>query len=216
MRTAFRDLPMDLYIYLKGILLGFAIAAPVGPIGVLCIRRTLASGRLHGLVTGLGAASADAVYGSIAVLGLTVISHYLLDRQPLLQLIGGAFLCFLAWQTWHSEVADKPLFRPVAAGQLIGMYASTFGLTLTNPMTIFSFLGIFAGLGAVPGRAGAFVIVLGVFCGSALWWLLLSVCTGYFREKMDTKSLVLVNRLSAILIAAFGLSVFYQMLSTLF
>jgi threonine/homoserine/homoserine lactone efflux protein len=203
---------MDLY--LRGIMLGFAIAAPVGPIGVLCIRRTLASGRLYGLLSGIGAATADAVYGTIAAFGLTVVSRFLLGQQFWLQLFGGCFLFLLGIRTWRSVVSDMPARGAGQMRQLLGTYLTTFVLTLTNPMTILSFVGIFAGMGLSAGNIQSSVsLVFGVFCGSAFWWLLLSVCVGHFREKMDTKILVWVNRVSAAIMCGFGSIALWQAFS---
>ncbi|HEX9370073.1 MAG TPA: LysE family transporter [Roseiflexaceae bacterium] len=136
---------MDKSLLLRGLVVGFSIAAPVGPIGVLCIRRTLADGQVAGFVSGLGAATADAIYGSIAGFGLTFISGILVSQQGWLRLIGGLFLCYLGVKT----LLARPAERPASAGGvgLVGAYASTFFLTLTNPLTIFAFLGVFAGLG---------------------------------------------------------------------
>ena len=192
--------------FLKGIVIGFSIAAPVGPIGVLCIRRTLADGRAAGIVSGLGAASADAIYGFIAGFGLTAITHLLIDQQFWFRLIGGLFLVYLGVRTFRSQPAEK---AASAGGKgLLGAYASTFVLTLTNPMTILSFAAIFAGLGAANAAASytsASILVLGVFIGSTLWWLLLCFGVGIFRTKFDTQRLRWVNRLSGAIIVAFGL-----------
>jgi threonine/homoserine/homoserine lactone efflux protein len=197
---------MDPSFLLRGVVIGFSIAAPVGPIGVLCIRRTLAQGRLCGVVTGLGAATADAVYGCIAGFGLTAVSNLLVSQQTWLRLVGGLFLCCLGGKTFF----DKPVEKPASSsgGALTGAYASTFVLTLTNPMTILSFAAVFAGLGLGGGAtdyAGAAWLVLGVFLGSALWWLLLSGGVGLFREKLTNEHLRWVNRISGIVIAGFGL-----------
>lgn len=203
---------MDLY--LRGIMLGFAIAAPVGPIGVLCIRRTLASGRLYGLLSGIGAATADAVYGTIAAFGLTVVSHFLLGQQFWLQILGGCFLFLLGIRSWRSAVSDMPSRGASQTRQLFGTYLTTLVLTLTNPMTILSFVSIFAGVGLSAGNFQSSVsLVFGVFCGSAIWWLLLSVCVGHFREKMDTKILVWVNRVSAAIMCGFGSAALWQAFS---
>lgn len=186
-------------------MIGFSIAAPVGPIGLLCIRRTLAEGRGVGLATGLGAATADAVYGAVAGFGLTAVSGVLLGGRVWLRLAGGVFLCYLGARTFRSRPAAGP---PEARGRgLAGAYASTLGLTLTNPTTILSFAAIFAGFGA--GRAGylgASVLVLGVFLGSALWWLVLSGGVALLRPRFRPAALVWVNRLSGALIAAFGVA----------
>jgi threonine/homoserine/homoserine lactone efflux protein len=136
---------MDIIFLLKGLLIGFSIAAPVGPIGVLCIRRTLTEGRLTGLLSGLGAATADACYGCIAGFGLTVISSLLIRQQFWLSLIGGLFLCYLGGKTFLAKPAETT--SEPASTSFVGAYASTLFLTLTNPATILSFVAIFAGLG---------------------------------------------------------------------
>lgn len=198
---------MDLAFLFKGLVIGFSIAAPVGPISVLCIRRTLAKGRLSGIVSGLGAATADAVYGCVAVLGLTFISNGLINQQVWLRLIGGLFLCYLGIKTFLA----KPAKRTVLAGGngLAGAYASTFFLTLTNPMTILFFAAVIAGLG-LAGSSGGFMsagaVVLGVFIGSSLWWFILSSSVGVFRERLDPQGLQWVSRCSGAVIAGFGLA----------
>lgn len=193
--------------WFKGMLIGFAIAAPVGPIGLLCVQRTLIRGPWSGLLSGLGAASADAVYGGIAGFGLASLTQLLLVWQTELRLGGGLFLIYLAWQTWRSALTVKPAsIRPTHAG-LLGDYLSTLALTLTNPVTILAFLGIFAGLGLVAeGKdfAAASVLVLGVFAGSLLWWLLLASGVGLLRGRLTPTILRGVNRASALLIAGFG------------
>jgi threonine/homoserine/homoserine lactone efflux protein len=197
---------MDISFLLRGLVIGFSIAAPVGPIGVLCIRRTLAEGWRSGLVSGLGAASADAIYGSIAGFGLAFISNFLVSQQVWLRLIGGVFLCYLGIKTLRSKPAQQA--TPGKGIGLMGAYASTFFLTLTNPMTIISFAAIFAGLGLAGtngnyGSAG--ILVLGVFIGSALWWLLLSAGVGRFRARFNPAGLHWVNRISGVFIIGFGL-----------
>lgn len=188
----------------RGIILGFSIAAPVGPIGVLCIRRTLAAGRATGFISGLGAATADAIYGSIAGFGLTFISSALLGQQALLKLVGGAFLCYLGLKT----LLAKPVAGPTTAigNGLVGAYLSTFFLTLMNPLTIFSFAAIFAGLGVLNADYfSAAKLVIGVFLGSSLWWFLLSGGVSTFRSQFDLHALRWVNWLSGVIIAGFGL-----------
>ena len=197
---------MDISFFLRGLVLGFSIAAPVGPIGVLCIRRTLAEGRASGLVSGLGAATADAIYGCIAGFGLTLISKFLVSQQVWLRLIGGGFLCFLGVRTFLSKPAEH--VASAKRNGLFGSYISTFFLTITNPMTILSFAAIFAGLGV--GGAGvsyvsAAVLVLGVFIGSALWWFILSSGVSIFRTRLNPDRLRWVNRISGIIITGFGL-----------
>ncbi len=197
---------METTFLLKGIIIGFSIAAPVGPIGVLCIRRTLADGRVLGLVSGLGAAAADAIYGCIAGFGLTFVSGFLIGGQAWLRIAGGVFLCFLGLRTFLSGPVEKA--ASAAGRNLPGAFVSTFFLTLTNPMTILSFAGIFAGLGIAGaggdyGAAGA--LVLGVFSGSALWWVLLCGGVGVLREKFTPRGMQWVNRGAGAIITAFGL-----------
>lgn len=191
---------------LKGILLGFSIAAPVGPIGVLCIRRTLASGIGNGFMSGLGAATADAIYGLIAVLGISAVAVFLLDYQSYLRFFGGVFLLYLGYTTFKS----LPATTAAKGGEegLVGAYTSTLLLTITNPMTIMAFAAIFTGLGV--GTTGeqdmsAFFLVLGVFIGSMLWWLLLSGIVNAFRHNFDQQRLRVVNQLSGLVIAGFGI-----------
>jgi threonine/homoserine/homoserine lactone efflux protein len=196
---------MDLSTYARGLLLGLSIAAPVGPIGVLCIRRTLTQGWRIGFLTGLGAATADATYGAIAAFGLTALSSLLVAEQFWLRLIGGLFLCYLGARTFVAKPA--PVAANVTANSLAGAYASTLLLTLTNPLTILSFAAIFAGFGVANGGStlAAGVLVAGVFTGSALWWLLLSGGVTLVRSRFRPEALIWVNRLSGTVIFVFGL-----------
>jgi threonine/homoserine/homoserine lactone efflux protein len=197
---------MDATLLLKGLVLGFSIAAPVGPIGVLCIRRTLAEGRAAGLASGLGAASADAFYGCIAGFGLTFLSNFLINQQFWLRLAGGLFLVFLGIKTWFARPSETS--APVRGRGLPGAYSTTLLLTLSNPLTILSFVAIYAGLGIADGNVrftSAILLVMGVFSGSALWWMILSGGVGLVRERLSADGLAWVNRLSALVIAGFGL-----------
>jgi threonine/homoserine/homoserine lactone efflux protein len=191
-------------VFLQAAVVGFAIAAPVGPIGVLCIRRTLANGRIAGLVSGLGAATADATYGGIAGFGVTFLSTLLVSQQIPIRLLGGAFLLLLGVRTFLSVPGD-PHRKP--EGNLASDYLSTFALTLSNPVTIVAFAAIFAGLGVtgqdVDYTAGA-LLVSGVFAGSALWWVILSSVISSFRDAFDLDRLRWVNRISGLVIAGFG------------
>lgn len=195
---------MDISFLLQGIIIGFSIAAPVGPIGVLCIRRTLAEGPAAGVVSGLGAATAHAIYGCIAGFGLTLISNFLVNEQVWIRLIGGAFLCYLGVKTF----LDTPDEQAASAkgNSLVGAYASTFLLTLTNPVTLISFAAIFAGFGVASASgsyADAAILVLGVFTGSALWWFILSFGVSILLSKFKD-GLQWVNRISAIVLIGFG------------
>ncbi len=198
---------------LRGMIIGFSIAAPVGPIGVLCIRRTVAQGRAAGFVSGLGAASADAIYGCIAGFGLTLVSGFLVAQQTWIRLVGGLFLCYLGVRAFLVEPSARALSPQ--ARRLAGAYASTFLLTLANPMTILAFAAIFAGLGlAEVGRdhASAATLVLGVFCGSVLWWLALSGMASLLRERLDARALRWVNRISGLVVTGFGLAAIVSLL----
>lgn len=193
---------------LTGGIVGFSIAAPVGPIGALTIRRTLAQGRLAGFLTGLGAATADTFYGAVAAFGLTFVTGFLVAQQSWLNLIGGLFLCYLGAATYLAKPAPIEHAPPVSS--LVGAYASSVLLTATNPATILSFAGIYAGLGlrdAVTDYPAASAFVLGVFLGSALWWLLLSFGVGALREWVSPRGLSWINRVSGVLLAAFGVVV---------
>ena len=203
-------------ILARGLALGFAIAAPVGPIGLLYIRRTLQRGFRAGLASGLGAASADAVYGSIAAAGLTLVADFLAAQQFWLGLAGGAFLMYLG----TSALFRSPAEATAAAGAentTAGDYFSTLALTLSNPVTIFTFAAIFSGMLAagIPSfRLGAVLLVAGVFCGSTLWWLTLSTLVTFLRERISPPVILLINRLSGLLIMGFGAAFILRALTT--
>lgn len=191
--------------FVQGAVLGFSIAAPVGPIGVLCIRRSIAEGALVGFVCGLGAATADAIYGAIGAAGLTIVSDLVVRLQSGFSLLGGLFLCYLGLKTWRSRPADRAARNDAAS--LSGAFATTLLLTLTNPMTILSFAALFAGFGL--GRDGqswpaAVQLVTGVFLGSAAWWLILSVGSRRLGARLGAREMIWLNRLSGGVILGFG------------
>jgi len=194
---------VDISAGARGFALGLSIAAPVGPIGLLCIRRTLVHGRAVGFVTGLGAATADATYGAVAGFGLTVVTHVLTRGAFWLHLGGGLFLLWLGLTTFRAAPVEDVVGAP--ARGLLASYLSTFALTLANPSTIFSFIAIFAGLGlATTSAASTAQLVAGVFAGSAFWWFLLSSATTLLRGKMTPSRLALVNKLCGAVLGAFG------------
>lgn len=200
---------MNIGFFFKGLIIGISIAAPVGPIGVLCIQRTLATGRLHGFISGMGAATADAFYGLVAGFGLTLVSNFMVAQQMWFRLVGGAFLLYLGVKAFLATPLASPGVSTKTPGRTRA-YLSTFFLTLTNPMTIVAFAAIFAGLGLVNPEANylsAGLLVIGVFLGSALWWLILSGVSGMFREKIGNRGLRWVNRLAGAVITSFGLLV---------
>jgi threonine/homoserine/homoserine lactone efflux protein len=201
---------MDLPLLAQGSVLGFSIAAVVGPIGLLCIRRTLSAGFGVGFVSGLGAATADASYAAVAGFGISAVAAVLVDQRLWLRAVGGLFLVYLALRTVR-EAPSEPFSSADATGsavRLAGAYSSTLALTLSNPMTILSFAGIFAGLGlgslATSSTASAVDLVVGVFVGSAAWWLLLASLVARLRSRVTPRWLRLVNVASGLVILGFG------------
>ena len=195
---------MDPTLLARGLVLGFTIAAAVGPISLLCIRRTLAEGRIVGLTSGLGVATADATYGAIAAFGLTAITDVLVDWRRALGLVGGSFLLWLAWRTFRAEPGEAATTAARRRG-LPGAYLSTLALTLTNPMTILSFGALFVGLGISGGdAAGAASLTIGVFLGSAAWWVVLVTAVGALRSRLTRIWLRRINIASGLLIGAFA------------
>ncbi len=203
---------MDGTSFLKGLLVGFSIAAPVGPIGVLCIRRSLGDGPRAGFLSGLGAATADAAYASVAGFGLTAVSGFLVRWQSWLGLGGGVFLCWLGVRSFLSRPVEGP--APEGAIRLFPAYASTLLLTLSNPATLLSFIAVFVGLGLGPSadsRAAA-SLVLGVFLGSAAWWLALSLGVGLLRRRVGPGLMRAVNGASGCILVAFGVYAIWRSL----
>lgn len=191
-------------LLLKGLVLGFSIAAPVGPIGLLCINKTLKNGKLSGFLSGMGAASADMIYGAIAALGLTAISGLLLKYAFYIKLLGGLFLCYLGAKIFLAQKTEKA--EEENSKGLLSDYLSTFFLTITNPMTIISFTAIFAGMGIMStDKADIWEFIIGVFSGSLLWWLCLAFIAGYVGKKSDQKFISIVNKVSGIIIFLFGI-----------
>ncbi len=195
---------MDLTIFLKGIVIGFAMAVPIGPIGILCIRKTLTEGQLHGLIIGLGAATADLFYGCVAAFGLKVISNTIVTQRVWIRLVGGALLIFLGVRTFRARHVKPNI--PISSSGFLRSYFTTVFLTLTNPLTIFAFIAVFAalGLGNGLGSFSASALVAGVFIGSCLWFLSLSSGITLFRKKFDKAGLRWVNRIAGILIIVSG------------
>jgi threonine/homoserine/homoserine lactone efflux protein len=197
-----------LWLFLDGLVIGFVMAAPVGPIGLLCILRTLRYGQVMGLASGLGAATADLVYGMVAAFGLAFVTDTLVARQVWLRFVGAGFLIYLGLKTLVTKLDHAA--GPVTARGLVSAYTSTFLLTLANPLTILAFAAIFTALGlaeaAVSYRASA-ALVVGVFVGSALWWLTLSEAVSLLRGRFDQRALEWVHRISGIAILAFAVLV---------
>jgi threonine/homoserine/homoserine lactone efflux protein len=197
---------MLLLFLLKGVVVGIIIAVPVGPVGVLCVRRTIFQGKLAGFVSGLGAATADAIFGFVAAFGLSFVSDWLIGYQQWLRIAGGCYLLYVG----GSALLVKPETRSNSepdAETILRDFASTFALTLTNPITILAFLGIFSvlglsGEGATLGRAA--ILVLGVWGGSLLWWMALSFGLGVVFRSYEPRHLVWINRASGTILLLSG------------
>lgn len=192
-------------LFLKSLLVGLSIAAPVGPIGLLAIQRTLDQGLRAGLATGLGAACADACYGALGAWGVALVIDWLVGARLWLATFGGALLLWMAWSTWRQPPAAQAAALP-SQRELLRCFAGTFVLTLSNPLTILSFIAVF---GALAGQAGAGLaalpLVAGVFLGSALWWLALSLGVARVRERFGVLWRQRVARGSALVLAGFAL-----------
>ncbi|HEY2113043.1 MAG TPA: LysE family transporter [Dongiaceae bacterium] len=198
---------MSIELFIKGLIVGVAIAAPVGPIGLLCIQRALTGGWISGLASGLGAALADTFYGGIAAFGLSLVQDFLFGHRSTIAVIGGVLLCLLGLRIILAKPATMAARPRKSAAGLAGDLVGTFMLTLANPMTILSFIAIFAALNtsaASDSFAAAATLVLGVFGGSAGWWLCLSFGIGVIRHRMDQPALRWISRGSGALILAFG------------
>jgi threonine/homoserine/homoserine lactone efflux protein len=198
---------METSFLVRGLLIGLSVAAAVGPMSILCIQRTLQRGFLYGLISGLGIATADGLYGCIAGFGLTVIASFLMSQQGWIRVIGGLFLIYLGCKTLFTKPAERAATASKATG-FVGAYISTFLLTLTNPLTILSFVAIFAGLGVGSGKNSPFaalLVVCGVFLGSALWWCFLTGSINLFRKRFTARWLLWINRISGGVITLFGL-----------
>ena len=195
------------YIFLQGLLIGFSIAAPVGPIGILCIQRNIGYGKIAGIISGLGAATADAFYGSVAAFGLAVVSVTLLSDRIWIKLFGGIALCYFGLRT-----VRKPFASYTSTGNINRLkwnYLSTLALTITNPMTIIFFVAIFASIGfvssPVPVYSAAFMIA-GVFSGSMAWWLTLSIVISKVRTKLSDKLMKWIGWIAGMAIFCFGVA----------
>jgi threonine/homoserine/homoserine lactone efflux protein len=191
---------------LKGVIIGFWLAGPIGPIGLLCIRRSLTDGRLVGFISGLGAATADALFGLVATLGLTAVTHAVMAHQEMFHLVAAVLLLYLGVTTFRAQPPAQTL-RPEHASSRWMAYASTLMLTLMNPMTIVSFMGIFVALGIRVGGGGLLgggLLVLGVFLGSATWFLFLSTGAAWVGQRLRHGGLRIVNIVSGLLIGGFG------------
>ncbi|GAB5503694.1 LysE family translocator [Pyruvatibacter sp.] len=198
----------DWYLVLNGVLIGIVVAAPIGPVNLICIRRTLAYGRLNGFLSGLGAAVGDAVFAIVAAFGLTAAASMLVSVGDWLQAFGGIFLIALGIHTYLSKPADNETVATNTSSKLAAAVLATFVLTITNPATMLGFVAIFGGVGGLvttePSLLTATLLVAAVFIGSALWWLGVTMTVGLLRHRMTDQALILINRVSGVLIVSFG------------
>lgn len=207
---------MELLLFCKSMLLGLAVAAPLGPIGVLCINRALERGFWAGVAGGLGTALADAIYASLAALGFSTLTATLATLAPWLKLAGGLFMLWLGCKSLRPNPRRAAAPAPTTEFRgLSGTIAATFLLTLTNPVTIFSFAAMFAGLGLTdtPGAINAVAVVAGVFLGSLLWWFLLSGGVALAQRRLPEGFSLCVSRMSGVILMGFG---FYALGSLLY
>jgi threonine/homoserine/homoserine lactone efflux protein len=190
-----------------GIIIGFAIAAPVGPVGVLCAQRTITRGPVAGLVSGLGAAIADSIFGMIAAFGLSIVAEWIFEHQIWVRLVGGIFLLVLGVRILRKRPPHPAASAPVN-DDAVKHFVSTFVLTITNPITILSLAGIFAAFGVVERiatLAQGWILVAGVLVGSSLWWLLIALVAGLFRRWISHEGMRYVSMTSAGIMLAFGI-----------
>jgi len=214
----------QLFLIVSGIVIGLIVAVPIGPVNLICIRRTLAYGPLNGFVSGLGAALGDTVFAIVTAFGLTAIAQLIEGFYIPLQIVGGFLALFFGVKTFWAHPKPRPFVDPLVAkakgkATLFGAMASSFALTITNPATMLGFAALFAGLGGFAGNDASFidaaVVVGGVLAGSALWWLTLTAFVGIFHHKIDEKVMRWINWISGFLVAAFGIGVLFHAVSTL-
>lgn len=197
---------------MHGMAFGFSIAMPIGPIGILCIRRTLQYGRLYGIISGLGASFANIFYGSFVIFGLATLSHFLIAFRVWLCLLGGLFLIFFGLKIFMDKPQIVPV--PVERSTTLAHFLSTFFLTMTSPVTFIAFINVLGGLeyGKTDGNVYfASLLVGGIFLGSMLWWLMLCFGLSLFRKQISGKTMMWVNRIAGILIIFFGIYSLYSL-----
>jgi threonine/homoserine/homoserine lactone efflux protein len=199
---------MDINLLFKGVAVGLVVAVPIGPIGLLCTQRILASGRMHGLVSGLGAATADAIFASLSAFGLTLVSGFMVQQNTWFRLFGGIFLCLLGIRVFLvKRTKGGPLAEKLCH---FNNYVSTLLISLSNLMSFLVIAGLFAGLGitGLGTKWGSSVLpVVGVFLGSMFWWTTLSVSVGVFHKKVADNTLVLLARILGGILTVFGIVV---------
>ena len=204
-----------LFLISSGIVIGLVVAVPIGPVNLICIRRTLAYGSVNGFFSGLGAALGDGVFAVVTAFGLTAISQWIEGYSTPLRLIGGLMLLGFGLHIFNADVsllreAEGEQGRDNGSSSLFRTIASTFALTITNPATLFGFAALFAGLGSLTGRASfldAAITVVGVVAGSTMWWFLLTTIVGIFHQRIDTGVMRNLNHVFGVAVTGFGLVV---------
>jgi threonine/homoserine/homoserine lactone efflux protein len=212
-------------LIVSGIVIGFMVAAPIGPVNLICIRRTLTFGPFNGIVAGFGAALGDSIFAVITAFGLTAVSEIIRGYSTILQIAGGILLLIFGIRTYtsdplHGRGVEAVAARPVNGGSLVRTFASTFALTITNPITLFGFAALFAGLTGIAGAAATFayagVLVGGVFIGSMTWWFTLTSIVGFLHARIDAHMMRVINHGSGIVVALFGVMVLLRLLISQF
>lgn len=207
---------MDLSLFIQGIIIGLTLAVPVGPISLLCIHRAVADGRLHGIVSGIGVASADSFYAAVSFLGLTVISGLIISQQYLFRFLAGIVLIFIGIRVFLSAPADVTTRNGHTT--YLKDYLSMVAITIANPMTLLFFMLIVPGFGIVihgSSLLAALEFVAGVFFGSVAWWILLCGFAGTVRTRVSRRNLQSINRVSGILISCFGAGMLLLLIITI-
>jgi threonine/homoserine/homoserine lactone efflux protein len=200
----------------KGVIVGLSASIPLGPVGVLCIQRTLNKGRISGFFSGLGAASADVFYATIAGFGVSFIIDYLIEYQTFLRIIGSIVLFLLGYRLWYSNpgIELRKQLKRKRKG-LFGDFLSTFALTISNPITIFVFAAVFASFSIVDTRANLWaviILILGILFGASLYWFSLSSIVNIFRDKFRLRRLLYINRIASIFVIIFGIVIILSIL----
>jgi threonine/homoserine/homoserine lactone efflux protein len=196
-------------LLIGGIIVGLMIAMPVGPVNILCIRRTIGAGWRSGVISGVGAAVADMLYGGIAGFSITLVIQFLVREQFWIRLFGGILLVGIGiWYFFKRPVALDARLQD--RGSAYSDIRSAFLLTLTNPTTVLSFVALLAALGMGAQRHWWLTVFLvgGIFCGSMMWWIVLSVIVNHFRDRFNDRLLLLMNRFAGVAIGGFGVATF--------
>lgn len=199
---------MSYILFIKCILTGLLLAAPIGPVNLICIKRTLSEGRISGLVVGLGAATADAVYGYAAAAGLNFLTSFINEHEAAFHWVSGLFIAYLGWLTYHS-LPQSQVVEKETSKTLLGLFTGIFLLTLTNPVTIFTYIATFSSFSIavlVTSVAKAALASCGVFLGSLLWWIILTSVLSFFRDKITSKIIGCINKIAGVLIILIGIA----------